>query len=110
MQLLSSIPAIITIEMPPQVFSFLVGINFVQFDVGGIIGLPCIDQGDAFEAYKLDLYIMGGLCGAWCLSQQSPLCEKQDAAQSFAVDWKRESWKKMMMKMHETKYASTYVT
>ena len=63
MQLLSSIPAIITIEMPPQVFSFLVSINFVQFDVGGIIGLPCIDQGDAFEAYQLDLYIMGAL---WC--------------------------------------------
>jgi len=32
--------------------------------MGGIIGLPCIDQGDAFEAYQLDLMIMGGLCGA----------------------------------------------
>ena len=63
MQLLSSIPSIISIEMP-QLFSFLVSINFVQFDMGSIIGLPCIDQGDAFEAYQLDLMIMGGLCGA----------------------------------------------
>ena len=64
MQLLSSIPSIISIEMPPQLFSFLVSINFVQFDMGGIIGLTCIDQGDAFAAYQLDLMIMGGLCGA----------------------------------------------
>merc|ERR1711981_1274835 len=36
LQLLSSIPAIITIEMPPALFSFVVGLNFVNFDIGGL--------------------------------------------------------------------------
>jgi hypothetical protein len=83
MQLLSSIPSIITIEMPPQLFSFLVSINFVQFDMGGIIGLPCIDQGDAFESYKLDLYIMGGLCGAVILKSTISVMRKAGCCPKF---------------------------
>lgn len=51
--------------------------------MGGIIGLPCIDQGDAFESYKLDLYIMGGLCGAVVLKSAISVMRKAGCCPKF---------------------------
>ena len=83
MQLLSSIPAIITIEMPPALFSFVVGLNFVNFDIGGISWSPCIDAGNAYDSYMLDMYVMGGLVGAVILKASFNGCRKAGICPKF---------------------------
>ena len=83
LQLLSSIPAIITIEMPPALFSFVVGLNFVNFDIGGLVGLPCIDAGNAYDSYMLDMYVMGGLVGAVVLKAGFNGCRKAGMCPKF---------------------------